>query len=160
MSLLAIRAELLKRLSEEKAYYDRLLQNAAKLCQEGLSENGEVDPEVYIEGASNIVVKPDFSDTVQMRELLLVFEEKSRLIKILNECVERATQDVTIRIGAENTLPSLHSCALITSIYGYGDQGTGRLGIVGPVRMEYARTIGVVHYVARLLERALTDRPN
>ena len=161
MSLLAIRTELLKRLSEEKALYDRLLQTAAKLCQEGLSENGQVSPEVFIEGASNIVVKPDFSDTAQMRELLRIFEEKSRLIKILNECVEKATQqDVTIRIGAENSLPSLHSCALITSVYGYGDQGTGSLGIVGPVRMEYARTIGVVHYVARLLERALTDRPN
>jgi heat-inducible transcriptional repressor len=161
MSLLAIRTELLKRLSEEKALYDRLLQNAAKLCQEGLSETANLAPDVFIEGASNIVVKSDFSDTVQMRELLRVFEEKSRLIKILNECVEKATQqDVTIRIGAENSLPSLHNCALVTSIYGYGDQGTGRLGIVGPVRMEYARTIGVVHYVARLLERALTDRPN
>ncbi|MCI0665122.1 MAG: hypothetical protein L0220_29000, partial [Acidobacteria bacterium] len=81
MSLLAIGTELLKRLSEEKALYDRLLQNGAKLCQEGLSENGQDNPEVFIEGASNIVVKPDFSDTSQMRELLRVFEDVAARLK-------------------------------------------------------------------------------
>jgi heat-inducible transcriptional repressor len=95
-----------------------------------------------------------------MRQLLRIFEEKSRLIKILDECVGPATQQIVkIRIGAENSLPSLHSCAVITSMYSYGDQVVGNLGIVGPVRMEYARTIGVVNRVARLLEQALTDRP-
>ncbi len=159
--LFAIRRELLKRLSEEKALYDRLLQNAAKLCDSGLSENDQFEvAEVFVEGASNIVTKPDFTDTEQMRELLGIFEEKSRLIKILNECVGPETQQiVTIRIGAENSLPSLHSCAVITSMYSYGDQVVGNLGIVGPVRMEYARTISVVNRVARSLEQVLTDRP-
>jgi heat-inducible transcriptional repressor len=161
MSLVAIRLEMLKRLLEEKALYNRLLQNAAMLCERGLGETEENDPEVFVEGASNIVAKSDFTDAEHIRELLRIFEEKSRLIKILNECVglsiERA---VTIRIGAENSLPSLRGCALITSYYSYGDQVIGSLGVVGPVRMEYARTIGVVNCVARLLEQALTDRPH
>jgi heat-inducible transcriptional repressor len=158
MSLLAIRTELLKRLSEEKALYDRLLQNAIMLCELGLSENDQTEPEVFVEGASNIVAKPDFGDLEKIRELLRVFEEKSRLIKILNECVgQMFEQPVAIRIGAENSLPSLRGCAVITSHYSCGDQVIGSLGVVGPVRMEYARTIGVVNYIARLLEQALAD---
>jgi heat-inducible transcriptional repressor len=93
--------------------------------------------------------------------LLLVFEEKERLIKILNECVTQMVQQqvVAIRIGAENTLPTLRGCALITSYYSYGDQIIGSLGIVGPVRMEYARAIGAVNFIARMLEQALAQAP-
>jgi heat-inducible transcriptional repressor len=95
-----------------------------------------------------------------MRELLRVFEEKSRLVKILHECLDTTRgQSVIIRIGSENSLPSLHGCTVITSYYGNGDRIIGSLGVVGPVRMEYARTIGVVHTVARLLEEALILDP-
>jgi len=161
MSLSAIRAELLKRLSEEKALYDRLLQNAIMICDQGLNETGQNAPDVFVEGASNIVTKADFADTERVRELLRVFEEKSRLVKILTECLGNASaQPVAIRIGAENSLPSLSRCAVITSYYGYGDQVMGSVGVVGPVRMEYARMIGIVNYVARLLEQALTDTPD
>ena len=160
LSLVAIRAELLKRMLEEKALYDRLLQNAILLCERGLSDQEGAGPEVFIDGASNIISKPDFADTERMRELFRVFEEKSRLVKLLNECVSPVPQPaVGVRIGAENSLPSLRGCAVITSPYSYDNQIVGSLGVVGPVRMEYARMINVVNYVARLLEQALADAP-
>lgn len=161
MSLSTIRTELLKRLSEEKALYDRLLQNAIMICNRGLNDSEQDAPDVFVDGASNIVTKPDFADTERMRELLRVFEEKNRLIKILTECLGGdVPQPVAIRIGAENSLPSLRRCSVITSHYGYGNQIVGSVGVVGPVRMEYARMIGIVNYIARLLEQALTDAPN
>jgi heat-inducible transcriptional repressor len=160
LSLVAIRIELLKRMSEEKALYDRLLQNAILLCARGLGGDGDTDPDVFVEGASNMIAKPDFADTERMRELFRVFEEKGRLVKLLNECVSPMVQmSVGIRIGAENGLPSLRGCSIITSPYSYGHQVGGNLGVVGPVRMEYARMINVVNYVARLLEQALADAP-
>src|SRR5215831_19096460 len=160
MSLAAIRSELIKRLSEERAFYDRLLQNAIMLCERGLSETAQSESEVFVEGAFNIVIKPEFGDIENIRELLRVFEEKGRLIKILNECVGQIDQQsVAVRIGAENTLPTLRGCTVITSYYSCGDQIIGSLGIVGPVRMEYGRTIGAVNFIARLLEQALTDTP-
>jgi len=158
MSLLSIRNELLRRLSEERDLYDRLLQNAILLCERGLHETEEEAPEIFVEGAANIVTKRDFNDKEKISELLRIFEEKSRLVKILNECIAPSIpQPVGIRIGAENSLPSLRGCAVITSYYGFGDQVMGSLGVVGPVRMEYARMIGVVNYVARLLEQALAE---
>jgi heat-inducible transcriptional repressor len=116
---------------------------------------------VFVEGASNIIINPEFGDIIKIRELLRVFEEKERLIKILSECVDQIVQQqaVAIRIGAENTLPTLRGCAVITSNYSYGDQIIGSLGIVGPVRMEYARAIGAVNLIARLLEQALVQAP-
>ena len=158
LSLAAIRIEMMRRLSEEKALYDRLLQNAMKLCEQGLSGTGQNQPDVFVEGAYNIVIKPDFTDAERMRELLKIFEEKSRLIKILNECVGDSDQpSVTIRIGAENNIPGLRGCSMITSYYYNGNAVIGSLGVVGPVRMEYARTIGIVNYIARQLDQAFSD---
>ncbi|MEK7833382.1 MAG: heat-inducible transcriptional repressor HrcA [Acidobacteriota bacterium] len=160
MSLSAIRAELLKRLSEEKALYDRLLQNAIMICNRDLTESVQGEQDVFVEGASNIISKTDFANVERIRELLRVFEEKSRLIKILTECLTNATQQtVSIRIGAENSLPSLSRCAVITSHYGYDNQIVGSIGVVGPVRIEYARMIGIVNYIARLLEQSLAEAP-
>jgi heat-inducible transcriptional repressor len=160
MSLSAIHAELVRRMTEEKALYDRLLQNAILLCHRGLGREEEVEPEVFVEGASNILSQREFADLERLRELLQVFEEKQRLIALLNECVSvEARPAVIVRIGSENNLPSLRGCAVVTASYRYGNQMTGNLGVVGPLRMEYARTINVVSYVASMLERVLNDAP-
>lgn len=156
MTLLAIREELLKRMSEEKALYDRLLQNAILLCEGGLGEETQASREVFVEGTSNIITKTDFADTERMRELFRIFEEKTRLVKLLNECVAPFSQTVGVRIGGETSIPGLQRCAVITSSYGYGEDVVGSLGVLGPMRMEYARTISVVNYIARVLERALS----
>ncbi len=161
MTLLGIREELLKKLSEEKALYDRLLQNAILLCESGLGEGIQSGREVFVEGTSNIITKPDFADTERMRELFRIFEEKTKLVRLLNECVAPfSRQTVGVRIGGETSIPGLHGCAVITSSYSYGDQVFGSLGVLGPMRMEYARTISVVSYIARILERALSEIPD
>jgi heat-inducible transcriptional repressor len=161
LTLAAIRAELLKRMQEEKALYDRLLQNAILICERGLSEEQETETEVFVDGTSNMLLRGDFADVERLRELLRLFEEKRRLVQLLNECVQTDAQPlVGVRIGSENSLPGLHACAVVTSSYSFGNQVVGRLGVVGPMRMEYARTINVVSYVARMLERVLADAPS
>jgi heat-inducible transcriptional repressor len=120
------------------------------------SETGDV----YIDGASNILAKPDFSDVERLRELFRTFEAKSRLVKILNECIAREPVfgDVHVVIGREHSAPSLQSCALITAPYRLGEGFVaGTVGVVGPMRIEYARTIAAVNYVARLVERMLRE---
>ncbi|MEW6730743.1 MAG: heat-inducible transcriptional repressor HrcA [Acidobacteriota bacterium] len=157
MSLLAIRNEILKRMSEEKALYDRLLQNAILLCNRSL-DNEEEQGEVYVDGTSTILSKPDFADTERMRALFRMYEEKGKLLKLLNECLaESAATGVCIRIGSENSIPSLRTCAIITSPYKYGNNAIGGVGVVGPTRLDYARMITIVNYIARLFERVLSE---
>ncbi len=160
-SLLAIRAEILELMREEKALYDKLLRNAMLLCESSLEGEESTTNDVFVDGASNILNKPDFADADRMRELFRTFEEKSRLVKILNECVERdqvVPGDVQIVIGGELTVPSMQGCALITAPYSTGaGNKVGTLSVIGPMRIEYARMISVVNYVARLIERLLRE---
>ncbi len=159
-TLQAIRAEVLALMGEEKALYDRLLRNAVLLFERSTDDGEGETGDVYIDGASNIVAKPDFSDVERLRELFRTFEAKSRLVKILNECIAREPVfgDVHVVIGREHTAPQLRSCALITAPYRLGeDFAGGTIGVVGPMRLEYARTMAAVHYVARLVERVLRE---
>ena len=159
-SLNAIRAELLRAVLAEKVLYDRLLRNAVLLCGQSLDGGPEDAGEVYVDGASNILSKPDFSDLARLRELFRTLEEKSRLIELLNECVGRGDTPaaVSVRIGRELVAPAMQACALITARYrtGLGD-GFGALGVFGPMRIEYARTMAVVNYVAQRVERVLGE---
>ncbi len=160
-SLLAIRTEILALMQEEKALYDRLLRNAILLCERSLE--GDNNGEVYVDGASNILTKPDFVDFDRMQELFRTFEEKSRLLKILNECVTHDAQsgsgDVHVVIGREHPASSMQNCALITAPYRAGSHETiGTLGVVGPMRIEYARIMAMVNYMARLIEHRFSQQ--
>jgi heat-inducible transcriptional repressor len=161
-SLLAIRAEIVELMKEEKALYDQLLRNAVLLCERSLEGEEGGRGEVYVDGTSNILTKPDFVDIERMRDLFRTFEEKSRLIKVLNECVSHDTQsfpgDVHVVIGREHPATSLRSCALITAPYRMGsDDNIGTLGVVGPMRIEYARIMAMVNYMARLIEQRFCE---
>ncbi|MFV0387431.1 MAG: heat-inducible transcriptional repressor HrcA [Pyrinomonadaceae bacterium] len=161
-SLVAIRSEILVRMHEEKALFDDLLQMAMILCSQSIDDNQELHGEVYVDGASNILSKRDFSDDLdQLRKLLKTIEEKSRLVQILNECIssEKAmTDNVRVFIGGENKAEPLQDCAIITAPYRIGnDSAVGTIGVLGPTRIEYARMISVVSYLARTLERIMVS---
>jgi heat-inducible transcriptional repressor len=156
-SLSEIRDELIHRMTEEKALYDTLLRNAVLLCSQSLQDGDQ--PDVFIEGASNIITKPDFGDSERMRALFKMFEQKSRIVNLLNECIEEACREsVAVRIGSENSFLDLRDCTVIASPCFYGDGSVaGQIGVVGPTRIEYDRLISIVNYIAKLFERVLNE---
>jgi len=157
-SLPAIRAEILSLMKEEKALYDRLLRNAILLCESSLQDEDETVGGVYLDGTFKIFTKPEFSaNDDRLRELLQTFEEKSRLVRILNECLAgEPAGNVNVVIGGENAATAMKRCAVITTSYQLGDDLAGTIGVVGPTRIAYGRTMAVVNYLARFIERALS----
>lgn len=159
-SLSEIRAEILKLMHEEKTLFDKLLQTAVILCSQSIEDDEDRLGEVYIDGTSNMLSKGDFADLERLRELLSTIGERSRLLQILNECVARepaAMGQVQVLIGSENRSPSLQNCTLISAPYRIGDSSAvGTLSVLGPTRIEYARMISIVSYVAQTLERLMS----
>lgn len=161
-SLAQIRSEILRRMHEEKALYNKLLQNAMILCCGSIEDEEDSIGDVYVEGTSHILAKSDFATNVdKIRDLLSTIEERSRLVQILNECIDRDVNlsgSVRVVIGQENAAPSLRNCALITAPYRFGNSSTaGILSVLGPTRIEYARIIAIVGYVAKMLEKSMSD---
>ena len=158
-TLAEIRAEIVHLMHEEKALFDKLLQTAVILCSQTIEEE-DMPGEVFVEGTSNILTKSDFADLERLRALLGTIGERSRLLQILNECIQRdagAKGDVQVVIGSENRTPSLQNCTLISAPYRVGSSSAvGTLSVLGPTRIEYARMISIVSYVARTLERMMS----
>ncbi|CAN5600016.1 heat-inducible transcriptional repressor HrcA [soil metagenome] len=158
-SLEEIRAEILELMHEEAALFDKLLQTAMILCSQSIESEADNFGDVYVDGTSNILTKRDFADLDRLRELLRTIEEKSRIVQILSECI---AQDASLRgsvqvvIGSENSALSLQNCTLITAPYRTGNGETmGTLSVLGPTRIEYARMISIVSYVATILEKLI-----
>lgn len=159
-NLSEIRSEILRLMHEEKTMFDKLLQTAVILCSQSIEDEQDRLGEVYVDGASNILTKRDFADLEHLRDLLTTIGEKSRLLEILNECVARTEDgsgDVQVMIGSENRTPSLQNCTLISAPYRIGGgSAVGTLSVLGPTRIEYARMISIVSYVARVLEKMMS----
>jgi heat-inducible transcriptional repressor len=158
-NLSEIRSEIMTRMHEEKALFDDLLQTAVILCSQSIEGEEETGGEVFVNGTTNILSKRDFADLERLRELLATIGERSRLLEILNECVARDTAtggSVQVVIGRENRTPSLQNCTLISAPYRIGDSSAiGTLSVLGPTRIEYARMISIVSYVAKVLEKVM-----
>jgi heat-inducible transcriptional repressor len=145
------------RMTEERAKYDELMSRGLDLGRRTV-EAGELEAGLFIEGASNLLGFPEFSDLEVVRSLFRTLEEKKTLIDLLSRVLEDT--GVQVVIGEENPSPDLAGCSLVASSYGIGNRVIGTLGIVGPTRMEYARAIALVDYLARLLTRLLSSSEN
>jgi len=155
-TLYEIRSKILKMIRKEQALYDQFMRRVIALSTKAFAESDiELDAEVYLDGASNLIKTPEFSDINKMKILFETIEQKNRLAALISRCIESDTQEVRITIGAENALPGIEDCTLITSRYVVDEKTHGSLGILGPTRMEYGRAISLVDYVARLFGRVL-----
>jgi heat-inducible transcriptional repressor len=151
LRLSEVRQRLLDLMREEKALYDALLQKVAKL-ERAFAAEGEAN--VIVDGTANMLEQPEV-DLAQMRALFKTFEEKSRLVKMLNACL--SDEGIRILIGHENPEPDLRGTSLVAANCPIdGESGIG-VGVLGSTRMEYARVVALVDHVAREIGRALRE---
>ncbi len=149
-----IKNQILRMIQKEQALYDKFMQRVITLSTQAFSDpDSESAAEIYLDGASNLIKTPEFSDINRMKLLFETIEQKNRLAALISRCIDGDTQEVRITIGAENELPGIEDCTLITSRYIVDEKTHGSLGILGPTRMEYGRAISLVDYVARLFGR-------
>src|SRR5882672_2749763 len=153
LALSEICTRLVHLMAEEKAAFDNLLKNAVTLAARYL-ETESRERKVVLEGTANIMKHPEFADVDTMRRLFATFEEKHRLVKILDRCLDRP--GVRVVIGSEAADPALGGLSVVASPYRLDDGGSGWFGVVGPTRMEYDRAVALVDYISRLFPTLLT----
>jgi heat-inducible transcriptional repressor len=149
------RQALLQRVNEERLLYDALMARAIRLASstfEGLSE----ERALYVDGTATLLADSPGLTLATLQRLLLMIEEKQRLVRLLNEYIDGP--GLTVVIGAEHPDPSLRPFSLVASTYDDG-AGIGTIGVIGPTRMRYSRAIAVVDGAAQAVSRVLRD-PN
>lgn len=150
-----VREGVLTRLREERTLYDQLLGLALRLASSSFATTDQ--PMVSIDGASSLleeVVRASGLSLPALRALLTMVEEKQRLVRLLNEYIDGP--GLTVVIGAEHSDPELRPFSLIASTY-FDGRSTGLVGVIGPTRMRYSRTIDVVENAAKAVGKVLSD---
>lgn len=150
-----VREGVLTRLREERTLYDQLLGLALRLASSSFATTDQ--PMVSIDGTSSLleeVVRASGLSWPALRALLTMVEEKQRLVRLLNEYIDGP--GLTVVIGTEHSDPGLRPFSLIASTY-FDGRSTGLVGVIGPTRMRYSRTIDVVEHAAKAVGKVLSD---
>ena len=109
---------------------------------------------VFVDGAHNILNFPEYSDVQKARSFLSVMESRQSLLDI----IRGDDSLITVRIGPELPLPEISDCSLITVRFGLGEYH-GLLGVIGPARMPYRRTIRTLATISRSMTELFSARP-
>ncbi len=153
LNLVEARRKILEEMKKEKVLFDKLMYRALQLSQKALEDEGGGD--LYIEGKTNILQSPEFADLEKMRTLLQAFEEKTKIVKLLDKAL--LAQGMQIFIGAENEFNEMKDCSVIAAPYSRENFTLGTLGIIGPTRMDYPSIIPIVDYTARIVGKILEN---
>jgi heat-inducible transcriptional repressor len=114
--------------------------------------------EIYTDGLTNVLSEPEFSASDEARRALKLFEERSTLRDLLARTTTNSNiGGLQVLIGGEGEWEELRQCSIVLARYGVPGMATGTLGVLGPMRMSYAKTIPTVRYVAGLLSDLVND---
>ncbi|MCM3565107.1 heat-inducible transcriptional repressor HrcA [Hydrogenophaga intermedia] len=111
--------------------------------------------EVVVAGERNLLSVSEFSsDLGNLRRLFDLFEQKTKLVRLLD--VSTQADGVRIYIGGESQVVPFEDLSVVTAPYEVDGQVVGTLGVIGPQRMPYDRMIQIVDVTAKLVSNALS----
>jgi heat-inducible transcriptional repressor len=160
-----MRAELARRLEQERSEYDRLMKSIEQLYQQGALASNEGTQVVFVEGAANLVESgvSGEEDRQRLQEMLRTLEEKEKVVKLLSAYLNTKQEAVRVVIGLDQGLDgalpssSLQNFVLIGAPARVGGEVMGSLAVIGPTRLDYQHTMSAVSYIARLFDKLLNE---
>jgi len=150
-----VRAELRARVERERSEYTRMMDSVEQLWAKTLPESAGVQT-VWVEGVANLVGAHPMGgadDRERLREMLGALEAKQRLVELLNAYVDARQESVRVVFDLEEQAPEMAGLVLIAARARLGGETLGTVGVIGPKRMQYERTMSAVGYIAQVLER-------
>ena len=111
----------------------------------------EAESDLYVEGAARLLSADHAPDLPRADSLMRALERRANLLEVLRSTLDE--RSVFMWIGGENPAPDLRSVSVIGANYGLGYRNLGAVGVVGPLRMDYATAIASVREAASELSR-------
>jgi heat-inducible transcriptional repressor len=154
-----MRAELARRLEQERNEYDRMMKSIEQLYQQGALASNEGTQAVFVEGAANLVTHHGSGqeDRQRLQDMLRTLEEKEKVVKLLGAYLDTRQEAVRVVIGLDAALPSMQNFVLIGAPARVGGEVMGSLAVIGPTRLDYQHTMSAVSYIARLFDKLLNE---
>lgn len=127
---------------------DSILDFVRELAQEAEKN------QVVIDGSINLLNLPEYSDINKARHLLEFINDKNTLSSLA--ALSSPQNDIQVYIGQENPLDEFKECSVIFCNYNINNT-SGSIGVVGPKRMDYAKTVSMLEFLKSQLDRLLDE---
>ena len=147
-----INMAIMQQIKEKAGEYGELASSILDCISEVMTE--EDDSEIYTSGATNILKYPELSDKEKMTGLLSTFEEKQMLSAWANDEPPEDDKEhgIQVYIGEESPVESMKDCSVVTATYRIKEGVYGKMGIVGPKRMDYEKVVGTLENCMQQLD--------
>ncbi len=143
LDLTEINMALIQKMKEQAGEYNDVVGLILDAIAEAIQE--EDDLEIYTSGATNILKYPELSDAQKASELLYTFEEKEQLTRLIKDTNSEAeNHGIQVYIGDEAPLQVMKDCSVVTATYEIEEGVYGKIGIIGPKRMDYEKVVGTL----------------
>lgn len=147
-----INMAIMQQIKEKAGEYGELASSILDCISEVMTE--EDDSEIYTSGATNILKYPELSDKEKITGLLSTFEEKQMLSAWANDEPPEDDKEhgIQVYIGEESPVESMKDCSVVTATYRIKEGVYGKIGIVGPKRMDYEKVVGTLENCMQQLD--------
>lgn len=147
-----INMAIIQQIKEKAGEYGELASGILDCIGEVMAE--EDDSEIFTSGATNILKYPELTDKEKMTELLSTFEEKQMLAAWANDRPPEENEEhgIQVYIGEESPVESMKDCSVVTATYQIKEGVYGKIGIVGPKRMDYEKVVGTLENCMQQLD--------
>jgi heat-inducible transcriptional repressor len=146
------REVLARSIGTERGEYDRLRRRAKQML-DAATAGAPRGEDVIIEGQGLLFDRPEFSDPEKIRAFLRAFEDKEKLLDLLDRTI--AAGGVQVWVGSEANLSEVSDIGLISASYQARGVRAGSLGVIGPTRMDYAKLMPMVGFAAQVMSDVL-----
>ncbi|MDY7016856.1 MAG: hypothetical protein SVK44_01340 [Nitrospirota bacterium] len=116
-------------------------------------QGGEGELAVFWEGIGNLAMTPEFGSTEGLRQLFEMLEERERIGEALIQAIQARKQRVEVLFSRLDLgLRWKTELSYVVSTHASKEAGDVVIGVVGPIRMDYASVVPFVAHVAGMLE--------
>jgi heat-inducible transcriptional repressor len=151
LSIEEINLEVINNLKKDLGEYEEIFNAILPILYETL--NVSESSEVFMEGTTNIFNYAEYNDIDKAKEILSLFNDKESIMDLFNP-----QDNITISIGDENYKEQAKECSIISAEYSFGDRPIGKIGLIGPRRINYSKVITIMAEVIKELNNILSNQ--
>ena len=119
------------------------------------AEDEQAYEEPFLDGFHFLLNQPEFNTGHGISNLMGLVDQR-KLVEVMLPA-EPYSLEVQVSIGKENKAEAIQDYSVVVSHYGLPDEAIGTVGIVGPTRMNYARAISTIGYIAQIMDTLLAE---
>lgn len=149
---------IIRNIKEQVEGHTGVIDAVLELIGKALTEDDDL--EIYTSGATNILKYPELSSKSETTELLNAFEEKGIInnwLETTNSAGDSEKHDIQVYIGNETKVETMKDCSMVTATYRIHEGVYGKIGIVGPKRMDYDKVVSTLQSLMSQLDDIFKD---